>query len=228
MEQSSVIQSTNHLTGKQALLKVLLACGVASSLVYGATEILASASWPGYDRTSRMVSDLFAVSAPTRSFIVVPMLVYNLLILAFGTGVWFRAWNRCLRIAGAILIAYGIVSILGLLVFPLNYAAEGANATMHMVDTFALILLMFAFIAFAAAGAERAFRIYSLATVTAILAGAILAGSQIPRVDAGLPTPGLGVFERLNIYSMLLWVAVFSVLLLRSKYPAKRSNPVGS
>jgi hypothetical membrane protein len=205
------------------LLKVLLACGVTSSLVYAATDILASMRWQGYDWTSRMVSDLFAVSAPTRSFIVMPMLVYNLLILAFGIGVWLRAWNRHLRVAGAILIAYGIVSMIGLLIFPLDYAAKGAGATMHVVDTFALILLMFAFIAFAAAGSGRAFRIYSIATVVVILVGAILAGAQIPRIDAHLPTPGLGVFERLNIYSMLLWVAVFSVSLLRVRNDAGRS-----
>jgi len=223
MEQPSALPSASRLPGEQVLLKVLLACGVTSSLVYAATDILASMRWQGYDWTSRMVSDLFAVSAPTRSFIVVPMLVYNLLILAVGIGVWLRAWNRCLRIAGAILIAYGIVSMIGLLIFPLNYAAKGAGATMHVVDTFALILLMFAFIAFAATGSGRAFRIYSIATVVVILVGAILAGAQIPRIDAHLPTPGLGVFERLNIYSMLLWVAVFSVSLLRVRNDAGRS-----
>lgn len=36
-----------------------------------------------------------------------------------------------------------------------------------------------------------------------------------PRIEAGLPTPGLGIFEfeRLNIYAMLLWVAAFSLAL---------------
>jgi hypothetical protein len=91
MEQPSALPSASRLPGEQVLLKVLLACGVTSSLVYAATDILASIRWQGYDWTSRMVSDLFAVSAPTRSFIVVPMLVYNLLILAFGIGVWLRA-----------------------------------------------------------------------------------------------------------------------------------------
>jgi hypothetical membrane protein len=205
------------------LVKVLLASGAASSLVYVATDMLASSRWEGYDWTARMVSDLLAVSAPTRSFIVVPMLVYNLLILAFGIGVWLRSWNRPLRVAGAMFIAYGIVSILGLFVFPLNYEAEGAGATMHMVGTFLLILLMFLFIGFAASGSGRAFRLYSILTVAVILAGAILSGMQIPRIEAHLPTPGLGLFERLNIYSMLLWVAVFAVMLLRARGSAAHS-----
>ncbi len=202
---------------KSPLVTLLLACGVASSLVYVATDVLASSRWEGYDWTARMVSDLLAVSAPTRSFIVVPLLVYNLLIVGFGIGVWLRGWNRPLRGAGATFVVYGIVSMLGLFVFPLNYAAQGAGATMHMAVTFLLILLMFLFIGFAAAGSGKAFRLYSVLTVAVILAGAILSGLQIPRIEAHLPTPGLGVFERLNIYSMLLWVALFAVMVLRAR-----------
>ena len=217
MRQSAVIRTRGERLQDSPVLKVLLACGVASSLVYAATDILAALRWEGYDWTARMVSDLLAVSAPTRSFILVPMLVYNLLIIGFGIGGWLRGWNRSLRVAGATFIAYGIVSMLGLFVFPLNYEAKGAGATMHMAVTFLLILLMFLFIGFAAAGSGKAFRLYSVLTVAVILGGAILSGLQIPRIEAHLPTPGLGVFERLNIYSMLLWVAVFAVTLLMAR-----------
>jgi hypothetical membrane protein len=223
MKRSTEMPTTGEPARDSVLLKVLLACGVISPLVYVATEILASSRWEGYDWTARMVSDLLAVSAPTRSFIVVPMVVYNLLILAFGIGVWLRGWNRPLRVAGALFIVYGVVSMLGLFVFPLNYEARGAGATMHQVVTFLLILLMFLFIGFAAAGSGRAFRLYSVLTVAIIVVGAILSGMQIPRIEAGLPTPGLGVFERLNIYSMLLWVAVFGVSLLRGRSRAVHS-----
>jgi hypothetical membrane protein len=223
MRQPAVIRTRSERLQDSSLLKVLLACGVASSLVYAATDILATLRWEGYDWTARMVSDLLAVSAPTRSFIVVPMLVYNLLIIGFGIGVWLRGWNRPLRVAGAMLVAYGVVSMLGLFVFPLDYEAKGAGATMHMAVTFSLILLMFLFIGFAAAGSGRAFRLYSVLTVGVILAGAVFSGLQIPRIEAHLPTPGLGVFERLNIYSMLLWVAVFAVALLRARNGAAHS-----
>ena len=223
MRQSTETPPRSERAQDSLLIKVLLACGVASSLVYMATDMLASSRWEGYDWTARMVSDLLAVSSPTRSFIVVPMLVYNLLIIAFGIGAWLRGWNRPLRVSGAILVAYGVVSMLGLFVFPLDYDAEGAGATMHMVDTFLLVLLMFLFIGFAAAGSGKAFRLYSILTVAIILAGAILSGMQIPRIDAHLPTPGLGVYERLNVYSMLLWVAVFAVSLLRARGSAVHS-----
>jgi len=223
MGQSSQAPTRSDRAQDSLPLKGLLACGVASSLVYVATDMLASSRWEDYDWTARMVSDLIAVSAPTRSFLVVPMLVYNLLTIAFGTGVWLRGGNRPLRMAGAMFIVYGIVSMLGLFVFPLNYEAKGAGAPMHMVVTFLLILLMFLFIGFAAAGSGGVFRFCSVLTVAAILAGAIVSGMQIPRIEAHLPTPGLGLFERLNIYSMLLWVAVFAVSLLRAGSSAVHS-----
>lgn len=179
------------------------------------TDMLATMQWEGYDWTARMVSDLLAVSAPTRSFIVMPHIVYNLLIFALGIGVLLHRGNRAIAGTGIILMVYAAVSMLGLLAFPLDYNAEGAAATMHMVVTFVLIILMFLFIGFAAAGSGRCFRIYSIVTVVLILGGSTFAGAQIPRIEAGLPTPGLGVFERLSIYAMLLWVAVFALSLWR-------------
>ena len=35
------------------------------------------------------------------------------------------------------------------------------------------------------------------------------------RLAAGLPTPGFGIVERIDIYSSLLWIAVLAVVLLR-------------
>ena len=90
MRQSAEIRTGSDYLQDSPLLKVLFACGIASSVVYAATDMLAALRWEGYDWTARMVSDRFAVSSPTRSFIVAPMLVYNLLIVGLGIGVWLR------------------------------------------------------------------------------------------------------------------------------------------
>lgn len=214
---------SRDLTAGTPLVTGLLMCGVASSLVYAATEILASMRWDGYDWTARMVSDLLAVSAPTRSFVVAPMFAYNLLILAFGTGVWLGRRNRAHGATAILLWVYAVAGVIGLLVFPLDYNTSGSGAAMHMVATFTLIVLMFAFIVSAAVGSSRAFRIYSAVTVLVIIGGAVLSGMQVPRIEAGLPTPGLGIFERINIYSMLLWVIVFAIALWRGQ-PSHRGG----
>ncbi|MHB1345563.1 MAG: DUF998 domain-containing protein [Thermoleophilia bacterium] len=213
MEQPTPRPVWHHPAGASFLIRVLLLCGVASSVVYSVTEILASMRWAGYHWADRMVSDLLAVSAPTRSFIVGPMLAYNALVLAFGIGVWLSRRNRAQGVTAILLIAYAIAGVIGLLVFPLDYNRAGSGAAMHMVATFTLIILMFAFIVSAAVGSGRGFRIYSVLTVLIIIGGAVLSGMQVPRLEAGLPTPGLGLFERLNIYAMLLWVIAYSVTL---------------
>jgi hypothetical protein len=44
--------------------KVLLVCGLLSSLLYVATVILAPMRWEGYSSTSQTVSELIAIDAP--------------------------------------------------------------------------------------------------------------------------------------------------------------------
>lgn len=147
------------------------------------------------------------------------MLAYNVLILAFGVGVWLGGKNRAQQVTAVLLAVYAVAGVIGLLVFPLDYTTTGSGATMHMVATFTLIVVMFSFIVTAAVGGGRAFRLYSAVTALVIIGGAVLAGLQVPRIEAGLPTPGLGIFERLNIYAMLVWVIVFAITLWRDRTP---------
>ena len=51
------------------------------------------------------------------------------------------------------------------------------------------------------------------------LMGAMQAAShgESPRAAEGLPTPWLGVLERVNVYGSLLWVLVFAAVLLLSQ-----------
>jgi hypothetical protein len=50
-----------------------------------------------------------------------------------------------------------------------------------------------------------------------ILAPLLYVGSDIV---AAMPTPWLGVRERINIYGYMLWVAVLAIVLLREKKSA--------
>ena len=49
----------------------------------------------------------------------------------------------------------------------------------------------------------------------ALVAGGALAWLDAVRVAAKLPTPWLGVTERINIYGYMLWMAVLAITLLR-------------
>src|SRR5579883_2762012 len=98
--------------GRSTMLrKILLGCGILSSLLYVADDILAGASWRGYDFTAQAFSDYSAIGAPTRPLILLVSPIYSALVIAFGAGVWWsagRRWSR--RLIGALLVVYALVS----------------------------------------------------------------------------------------------------------------------
>lgn len=199
---------------------ILLTCGILCSLLYVAADILAALRWGGYSYASQAVSELMAVGAPTRPFMITSFTVYGGLVIAFGIGVCMAAGRkRSLLITGILLTAYGAIGEAGLLWFPMHLrgAANSFTDTMHIIDTGLLVLLTLMFIGFGASADERWFRIYSIGTILILLVFGILAAMDGPRVAAQLPTPWLGVKERVNIYASMLWVLVFAVLLLRSQ-----------
>jgi hypothetical protein len=44
-----------------------------------------------------------------------------------------------------------------------------------------------------------------------------LIGVEAPGIQANLPTPGIGVWERINIGAFQLWIVVFAIALLRKE-----------
>ena len=90
------------VTRRWTIRRVLLACGVVSSLFYIVTLSLGALRWEGYSATSQAISELFAIGAPSRPFITPLLVGYALLIYAFGLGVWQSAGpSRALRAAAA-------------------------------------------------------------------------------------------------------------------------------
>ena len=61
----------------------------------------------------------------------------------------------------------------------------------------------------------RRFRTYSIATIAAVIGFGVPTGMAVQRVAAGLPTPWLGVYERVMVWGWMLWMAIFAIALLR-------------
>jgi len=205
------------------LRKGLLGCGVASSLLYVAMNIFVPMQWEGYSTASQTISELSAIGAPTRSLWVSLAIVYTLLVAAFGMGVRQSSGrNRHLRIAGGLLVAYGVIGI-GWPLAPMHLrevlATSGSTLsdTMHIVFAMVTVLLMLLAIGFGAAALEKRFRLYSLATMAILTVFGALTVPDAPRIQANLPTPWVGVWERINIGVFLLWVVLLAVTLLRMR-----------
>ena len=54
-------------------------------------------------------------------------------------------------------------------------------------------------------------------TILILFVFGALTGVESPRLEANLPTPWIGLWERITIYGFLLWVAVLALAILRTE-----------
>ncbi|HEU5166389.1 MAG TPA: DUF998 domain-containing protein [Chitinophagaceae bacterium] len=201
--------------------KFLLLCGILASLLYIAMNIFIPPLYEGYNWVTQTVSELSAVDAPTRPLWLPLGIAYTLLIAAFGWGVLQSAGgNRMLRIAGILMILHGV---LGLTWSPMHQrevlAAGGGtfSDTWHIVMSAITVLLMFLSIGFGAAAFGKGFRVYSNATILVFIVFGVLTFAEGANVDKNLPTPFIGLWERINIAAFMTWLLVFAMILLRAE-----------
>jgi hypothetical protein len=45
-----------------------------------------------------------------------------------------------------------------------------------------------------------------------------------PRLEANLPTPWMGLLERIDIVTTMLWIAVLAIALLRAQVKRRQDN----
>ena len=199
--------------------RALLVCGILSSLLYGA--MIGAIGPEGYSRISQTPSELTAIGAPTQSLWMLLGAIYTVLVIAFGWGVWTSAGrHRALRIVGGLLVAYGSLGLLWPFapMHPREVLAAGGGTlsdTIHVVLAGVTVLLMFVAMGFAATAFGKRFRLYSIASIVVVVAFGALTSWNAPRLQANLPTPWVGLWERINISVFLLWVAVLATALLR-------------
>jgi hypothetical protein len=207
----------------------LLICGIASSLLYVAMIAFVPLLYEGYNSVSQTVSELSAIGAPTRLLWVVLGAVYTLLVAAFGLGVLMStAGNRPLRVLGILILINGIVGLAWPLAPMQMRGAEFAlTDAMHIVFSIVTVLLFMLQMAFGAAAFGRGFRLYSIATIVIVVAFGVLTGLDGPRLAANLPTPWIGLWERVSIGAFMLWIVVLAGLLLRSAEVPTRAR-IGS
>ena len=207
------------------LRKLLLGCGVASSVLYVASDILVSWWDPNYSYRDQSFSELLAPGSPTRPLVLVLLAIpYGVLVTAFGVGVWASASRRGAgRITGALLVGYAVTgAVTGVfLSAPTRETLEAGEETwrnrMHLPGTAVSVLCILLAIGFGSTLLGRRFRYYSYATILAILAFGVLTSLQVGRMEANEPTPWMGIEERGNVYAIMLWVAVLAIGLLRSQ-----------
>jgi len=204
--------------------KILLICGIVSSVWYVITDVIGTLRYPGYSYTDQWFSELTAQGAPTRPLMIaLNEIPYNLLVLAFAAGVWKSAGRtRAGRITAVGLAGFAALGFVTGVIFPMptrEVAAAGEGTlrnTMHIPGTAVMSLSVVLAMVFGSTLLGKRFRYYSYGTILAVLVFGVLTGRQAPQIAANQPTPWGGIYERLNIYPTMLWVAVLAIGLLRA------------
>lgn len=214
--------------GLSRIRQVLLACGILSAVLYVVTDILGGLRYEGYSFTSQAISELMARGAPSERFVDPLFLMYGVLLLAFGAGVFREGTgrNRPLWIAGVLLMANAALGFTGPTLFEMSQRGAGSVAgdTPHIVLTGVLSFLILLSVGFGGWALGRNFRRYSLGTLLIVVAFGAMTAPNAALLAAGQPTPGFGVVERISIYTSMLWMAVFSIALLKSDRAAAQPS----
>jgi hypothetical protein len=106
----------------------------------------------------------------------------------------------------------------------LREAEETLTDVMHILLTIVDVLVILLVIGFGATADGKWFRLYSIGTILVLILCGVWAFLDAPRIAANLPTPWLGVRERINIYGYMLWMMVLAIVLLRAQGAVAQDN----
>lgn len=197
--------------------RVLLICGILSSLWYIAVNIYVPMQYEGYSISSFTVSELSAIDAPTRKLWMMLVVIYPLLMLAFGFGILKSAKaNRALRIVGFVIIFYSLFNAYWP---PMHQRGitPALTDTLHIVWASVTVVLMLVMMGFGMTSLGKIFRSYTLISIFLLVLFGALTSREAPNIPTNGPTPWIGIWERINIGIFLTWIIVLAILLLRKE-----------
>ena len=104
-------------------------------------------------------------------------------------------------------------------IFPMHMRGAEAKFTDTMHVTLAGVGVIFVLLAlgFGTAAYRNSFRFYTIGTILTLFFTGLMAFLYAPEVSANLPTPWLGLMERISTYVYDLWQVVLAVVLLREE-----------
>jgi uncharacterized membrane protein len=187
-------------------------------------DLVSGLLYGGYSFRDQAISELAAFGSPVRPLMVTVILLHNLLVLAFGVGVWRAAERRTLRWAGLSLIAISVTGVPTHTLFAMSsrWMETGFNDTMHVVFTSVFSLLVVAAIVLSAIAYSGWFRRFSIGMLVLLAGFGAAAGVAIQGIEENA-TAWAGAFERINAYAYFAWMIALAVVLLQAH--AKKNEP---
>jgi len=87
--------------------------------------------------------------------------------------------------------------------------------TLHIAWTFVHLAMILLMIGYGATLFGKPFRVFSVFIVLVFIVFGILTAKESGGLETGLPTPYIGIWERINIAAYMLWIVVFAMGLIR-------------
>lgn len=194
-------------------------------MLYIATDIITGLIYPGYSFFEHTVSELSAIGTPTRPYWIIMTFIINPLLIIFGLSIFKISPNHhARRLTSILLIIWGILGLLWLL-FPMHQRGQisSGSDTMRLIMAAISVFVLTALVSVGAFTFGKKFRNYSFLTILTMMIFGILTSQQTSRVADNLPTPWMGITERLCSYAPLIWVIVLSSSLYRVRLDSEDS-----
>jgi hypothetical protein len=202
---------------------LLLWAGIAAAALYVAIVEIGAELTPGYSHVAQPVSSLYQTGAALALPIAAAFVAYNVLVALFGAGVAMLARDlggRRARVGVAAGVAIVLVGVAGAIddVFaqdPIGTAIT-TTGTLHIVFAGVASLLTVVAMSLTAGWllARRDLRVLAIYSVASVVL--ILAFGPITAAATASSSPIMGLLERVTIFTFTLWMAITSVVLVRT------------
>lgn len=195
------------------VLRILLSCGIAASLLYVIADILGILTKPGYNFFSDTAGLLSAPGAVSRPYVVTFDILADLVLIAFAVGVWVNAGdNWAQRMMAVFIAANALFALVGLAFFPMH-PDEAVSSQANKLNVIFMATSMFCFvlaIVFGIPANHNWLRWVSFGIVLFFLIATVI-GLIIPRPQG----QSIGLQERTMMYFYLSWLIMQSMVLLK-------------
>lgn len=194
---------------------VLLGC--VGTLFYFAHVLVGRALYPGYNPLSQAISDLTALTSPSKEKAAAFSTVYSFFTISSCTLMCIFYKNKVNAVFRTGVYLYTImqwISAIGYTLFPLSQSGYAGNVTdiLHMVVTVAVVLLTVLSMGLIATGCMRDQDHRKFGILTIIFLSIMTVGS----IGTGFVPPAyFGVAQRLNVYAVVIYTSALSILTFR-------------
>ncbi|MHB1419393.1 MAG: DUF998 domain-containing protein [Bacillota bacterium] len=204
---------------KLNMIKKFTIFGALGALVYVFHVVLGGILWNGYSHLIQPISDLTGTGAPNKDLLSIITFIYGLCSIVFTISVYLYLKGsvpKIARVGMLTFIAMHLVSITyGLFPVDLPGSSITFKGIMHIVVTGLIVPLTILSPLLIGIGLRKIESFKGFATYSIITGVIIFVAGGTTAIIFANKLPNFGLFERINIGTLQLWMLVFSLKLFR-------------